>query len=172
MMKNLLLTLLILFSLSASAQRNLPSKQFNTITDLRVQGGTSGTVVNVSGLVTATDKNGGNYYWDATSTVADDGISVIKVTNITTGRWIKMLNDNTIKGRQVFSGLLQTAYPISFGQTLPVTPALIIVQAYSLNASVPTWISNVTTTGFTLNFNALPVIGTNNLDVGWLVIKQ
>lgn len=173
MMKTLLFSFLISFSLCASAQRNVPSKQFNTITDLRAQGGTAGTVVTVSGLTSANDKNGGNYYWDASSTATDDGLLTIKVTNITTGRWIKMLNDNTIKGSATFSGgALQTAYNISYGQTLPFTPTLIIVQPYSANAAVPSWISNVTTTGFTINFASVPILGTNNLSIGWLIIKQ
>jgi len=171
-MKIKLLTLLLLISIATYAQQNVASKQFATISELRGQGGMNGTIVNVSGLVTANDKNGGNYYWNSASTLTDDGISVIKVTNIATGRWLKMLNDNTIKGSVTLNGtILQTAYPISFGQTLPSIPSMIIVQAYSANAAVPSWVSNVTTTGFTVNFSSVPVIGTNNLSINYLIIK-
>lgn len=171
-MKNLLFILLLSTSVCAFSQSNVASKQFSTISDLRLQGGMDGTIVNVSGLATANDKNGGNYYWNASSTSSDDGITVIKVTAIATGRWIKMTNDNTIKGGQVLSGtVLQTAYPITYGQTLPFTPAMIIVQAYSANAAVPSWVSNVTTTGFTVNFASIPIVGTNNLSITYIIIK-
>lgn len=172
-MKKLVLTIALLISISLCySQQNVASKQFATITDLRLSGATSGTIVNVSGLITANDRNGGNYYWNASSTASDDGVSVIKVTNITTGRWMKMTNDNTIKGGQVLSGnVLQTAYNISYGQTLPFTPAMILVQAYSANAAVPSWVTNVTTTGFTVNFSSVPILGTSNLDIRYLIIK-
>ncbi len=172
-MKKLLLSIILIICYCyCSAQGNIASKQFGTITDLRGQGATNGTIVNVSGLITANDKNGGNYYWNDQSTATDDGITVIKVTAITTGRWMKMTNDNTIKGSVTLSGaVLQTAYPISYGQTLPFTPAMIIVQAYSSNAAVPSWVSNVTTTGFTVNFASVPILGTNNISITYLIIK-
>lgn len=171
-MKTLLLFLLALVSLNGFSQQNVASKQFSTIADLRLAGATNGTIVNVSGLTTANDRNGGNYYWNSSSTASDDGVSVIKVTAITTGRWMKMTNDNTIKGAVTLSGAaLQTAYPISYGQTLPFVPAMIIVQAYSANAAVPSWVSNVTTTGFTVNFASVPILGTNNLSITYLIIK-
>lgn len=173
MMKKLLLSIIIVLTYCyCSAQRNIASKQFDTIVDLRLQGADDKTIVSVSGLTTPNDKNGGNYYWNATSTATDDGISIIKVTAITTGRWMRMTNDNTIKGAVTLSGtVLQTAYPIAYGQTLPFTPAMIIVQAYSANAAVPSWITNVTTTGFTVNFTSVPVLGTNNLSITYLIIK-
>lgn len=171
-MKNLLLIIVLLASFNAYSQQNIASKQFGTVADLRLQAGMQGTIVNLSGLTTANDKNGGNYYWNSASTATDDGISVIKVTNVTTGRWIKMLNENTIKGSKTFNGVtLQTAYPITFDTALPVAPAMVIIQAYSANAAVPSWVSNVTTTGFTVNFASVPLIGTLNLSITYLVIK-
>lgn len=155
------------------AQQNVSTKQFSNIAALRLQAGTDKIIVRVMGQITETDKNGGDYRWDATSTAADDGILVIKVANVATGRWMKMMNDNTIKGSATLSGLvLQAAYPISFGQTLPNIPAIIIVQAYSANAAVPSWVSNVTTTGFTVNFASVPILGTNNIQISYVIIKN
>ena len=172
LMKTRLLILFMLIFVSGYSQQNIASKQFATVTDMRLQGAVSGTIVNLSGLATANDRNGGNYYWNASSTANDDGISVVKVTAITTGRWLKMTNDNTIKGAATFNGTaLQTAYAISYGQTLPFIPAMIVVQPYSANAAVPSWVSNVTTTGFTVNFASVPVVGTNNISITYLIIK-
>lgn len=165
---------MLLISLMAYSQATpIASKQFGTISDLRLTSGTDNVIVNVSGLVTMNDKNGGLYQWDATSTATDDGILVIKVNNVTTGRWIKKLNENTIKGTKTISSLaLTTAYPITYDAPLPSIPAMIIIQATSANAAVPSWVSNVTTTGFTVNFATVPVLGTLNLSFSYLIIKQ
>ncbi len=173
-MKYTILLFALFWSITAQSQTTpVASKQFSTISDLRAQAGTDKVIVTLSGLVTMNDKNGGQYQWDATSIVADDGITVIKVTNVTTGRWVKKLNENTIKGTKTVSGLaLQTAYVINYDAALPVIPAMIIIQATSANSAVPSWISNVTTTGFTVNFASVPILGTNNLSFSYLIIKN
>lgn len=173
-MKKLFLVFALFWSITVSAQTTpVASKQFSTIADLRATAGTDNVIVNVSGLSAMNDKNGGLYQWDATSVAADDGILVIKVANVTTGRWLKKLNENTIKGSKTISSLaLTTAYPITYDAPLPAVPAMIIIQATSANAAVPSWVSNVTTTGFTVNFATVPVIGTNNISFTYLIIKQ
>lgn len=173
-MKNLFLILALFISFSALSQTTpIASKQFSTIADLRATAGTDNVIVNISGLSSMNDKNGGLYQWDATSVAADDGLTVIKVTNVTTGRWIKKLNENTIKGIRTVSGLaLQTAYNITYDTVLPAIPAMIIIQPYSANAAVPSWVSNVTTTGFTVNFASVPILGTNNITFTYLIIKN
>lgn len=148
------------------------SKQFGTISDLRAQSGSENTQVDVLGLNSPTDKNGGKFYWNPLSTATDDGLTVIQTGSVNPGRWIRMLNNNTIKGTKTLSGtLLQTAYPIAFDETLPMAPAMVIIQAYSANAAVPSWVSNVTNTGFTANFASVPVVGTNNIVITYLIIK-
>lgn len=166
--------LILLFPIYAFGQSvPVAPNTFGTVADLRAQGGTANVQVLVNGLSTVGDNNGGTYMWNASSTATDDGYTVIKVTNITTGRWLRLVNANTIKGTKTLSGLaLQTAYPISFDTTLPSVPAMVIIQAYSANAAVPSWVSNVTTTGFTANFASVPVLGTNNITITYLIIKQ
>lgn len=171
--------LLLIFALSAvsilvKAQLSpVASKAFGTITDLRAQKGAENVQVLLQGLITIADQNGGIYYWNATSTDADDGFLTVKVTSVDIGRWKRMVNANTIKGVKTLSGtILQTAYPITFDNALPSAPAMVIIQAYSANAAVPSWVSNVTTTGFVANFASVPVIGTNNIVISYLIIKQ
>jgi len=172
-MKKLILLLTLCCGI-ASAQ-TIPASQlsFGTISDLRAQGSTPNSIALLNGLTAIGDNNGGTYMWNATSTAADDGFITIKVANITTGRWVRLVNSNTIKGTKVLSGLaLQTAYVINFDTTLPTIPAMVIIQAYSSNAAVPSWVSNVTTTGFTANFASVPILGTNNIEIRYLIIKQ
>jgi len=69
------------------------------------------------------------------------------------------------------SGLaLQTAYVINHG--LPFTPLQVYIQARSSNAAVPSWVSAINSTSFTVNFASVPILGTNNIIIDWLVIKQ
>lgn len=172
-MKKLLFIFTLFLAVNASAQlTQAPSKQFGTIADLRAQVGTDMVQVQVLGLTSTTDKNGGTFYWNSASTATDDGITVIQTGNVNPGRWIRMLNSNTIKGTKTLSGtILTTAYPITFDEVLPNAPAMVIIQAYSANAAVPSWVSNVTTTGFTANFASVPIIGTNNIVITYLIIK-
>lgn len=143
---------------------------FDTISDLRGSAGQDRVQAQVLGLTSVTDDNGGMYRWDAASTANDDGMKVVQATGVATGRWMRVGNSNTIKGTTTFSAtLLTTAYTVTHG--LPFTPAQVYIQAKSANAAVPSWISAINPTTFTVNFASVPVLGTNNISIDWLVIK-
>jgi len=171
-MKKLLFSFLLFFPILVFGQViSVANKQFGIISDLRSQAGSDKVVVKVSGMTTVGDQNSGDYYWDVNSTATDDGFITIKVTNVTTGRWIRIPNANTIKGTSTFSALtLQTSYVINHG--LPFTPLQVYIQPMSANAAVPSWVSNINSTSFTVNFSTVPILGTLNLSINWLVIKQ
>lgn len=174
-MKKLILSLLIVFaSVVAYGQAMpLPAVFFGTRSDIRAQKGTEGVQALLNGLVTSDDGNGGIYKWSNTNTDADDGFITLQVTSVSTGRWKRIANGNTLKGSSTLSGAaLQTAYTVPFNQTLPFTPITIIINPRSANAAVPSWISSISTTGFTINFASVPVLGTNNIVIDWIVVKQ
>jgi len=169
-MKKLLILLLFVSAFAKAQLTPVASKSFGTISDLRSQSGSSNTQVLLQGLNTINDGNGGIYMWDDLSTATDDGLSVIKVASVTTGRWLKMPNSNTIKGNVTFSSaVLQTAYVVNHG--LSFAPNQIYIQARSANAAVPSWVSNITSTSFTVNFASVPILGTNNITIDYLIIK-
>lgn len=144
---------------------------FDTIADLKTSIGQDKVQVLVLGLSSISDNNGGTYMWNATSTAADNGFTIIQATGVTTGRWLRVGNSNTIKGSTTFSAItLQTAYTINHG--LPFTPAQVHTEAKSSAAAVARWISNINSTSFTVNFATVPLVGTLNLSIDWLVIKQ
>lgn len=146
---------------------------FGTVADLRAQVGTPYVQVLLNGLTTINDQNGGTYMWDATNVSADNGFTVIQVTGVTTGRWIRLGNSNTIKGSTVLSGvLLTTAYTVAYPTTLNFTPITVIVCPRSANAAVPSWVSSITNTNFTVNFASVPVVGTNNIAIDYIIVKQ
>lgn len=150
---------------------SVASQSFDTLADLRLQTGMANVQVLLMGLSSLTDGNGGMYRWDSTSTEADDGFTIVQVTGTTTGRWKRVANSNTVKGTNTLSGaVLQTAYVINHG--LPFTPLQVYIQARSSNAAVPSWVSNINATSFTVNFASVPILGTNNIIIDWLVIKQ
>jgi len=172
-MKKIFLPILLFISI-ASFSQSIPvaPNTFGTISDLRAQVGSPNVQVLLNGLNTVGDNNGGTYMWNASSTAADDGIITVKVNGVNTGRWIRLLNSNVIKGTKTLNGTaLQTAYPITFDTALPSAPAMVIIQAYSANAAVPSWVSNVTNTGFIANFSSVPIIGTNNIVITYLILK-
>lgn len=59
-------------------------------TDLRNQNKNISSVFVVTGVTTQGDGGGGTFWWDASSILPDDGISVIQVTGVATGRWVKI----------------------------------------------------------------------------------
>ena len=59
-------------------------------TDLRNQNKNISTVFIVTGVSAEGDGAGGTFWWDAASTLPDDGISVIQVTGVAVGRWVKI----------------------------------------------------------------------------------
>ena len=46
-------------------------------------------IYTVRGYTTPGDGSGGQFYWNATSTVADNGVTIIAPTGVVTGRWYK-----------------------------------------------------------------------------------
>lgn len=174
-MKKQFFILCLLFSTVSFAQ-TVPAAQlsFGTLSDLRAQAGTSNTLASLNGLTGLNDGNGGTYMWSSSSTATDDGFTIVKVSNVTTGRWLRIGNGNTIKGTVTTSGAaLQTAYTVSYQSgTLPFVPITVIVNPRSANAAVPSWISSITNSGFTINFASVPVLGTNNIVFDYIVVKQ
>lgn len=67
---------------------------FDNILDMRAITATpaDGDVYTLLGYYTPGDGGGGQFYWDATSTATDNGGTIIKVTSITTGRWIRLFS--------------------------------------------------------------------------------
>lgn len=174
-MKKILIIILLCCGIAKAQTVPAPQLTFSTVADLRSQGANAnGVMASLSGLVTADDQNGGIYKWNSTSTATDDGFITIKVANITTGRWIRIGNGNTIKGTVTTSGVsLQTAYTVSYqGGALPFVPITVIVNPRSASAAERSWISSITNTGFTINFLTIPILGTNNIVFDYIVVKQ
>jgi len=179
-MKHISITLLLcLISFVGYAQVTTGDKSFATVAELRAVTAENNVQVSVSGNTAAQDGNGGMYMYNTTSTQTDDGFSIIKPTSVAVGspgRWLYVQNQNTIKGLATVSGaVLQTSYSVSYGSTLPAIPTQIHIQAITSDAaSALSWIDPalITTTGFVIKYNAVPVIGTNNIKFWWLVIKR
>lgn len=173
-MKKLIFIPLLFVCLWCKAQVNITAQvDFGTLADMRGCVGQSGVQVFLNGLTSPTDGNGGTYMWDGTNTGTDNGFTIVQVTGVTTGRWVRLPNGNTLKNIVTFSGVtLQTQYQINFSGTLPFTPALVLTQPYSQNAAAFSYVDNVTATGFRINFLTVPAVGTLNLTFGYLIIKQ
>lgn len=143
---------------------------FDTLSDLRSSIGIPNVQVFLLGLNSVTDNNGGMYRWDSTSVVADDGFKTIQVSGVSTGRWIKIGNNDMVRGTSTFSSIsLTTAYVITHG--LSFTPISVYIQAKSPNAAVNSWISALNATNFTVNFTSVPLLGTNNITIDWTAYK-
>jgi len=141
-----------------------------TLSDLRVQPPQSKQMIQLLGLNTVTDGNGGTYLWNDTSTATDDGFLVVQVTGVTTGRWLRLGNGNTNKGTSTFNGTgFVSAFTVTHG--LGFTPAQVYVQARTANAAA-NWVTSITSTQFTVNFSTIPLLGTGNIVFDWLLIKQ
>src|SRR5882757_373366 len=69
---------------------------FDTISDLKVQIGNSNARVNVLGYATPGDGGGGQFYWDTTSTSADNAGTIFQVTGVTTGRWKRSVSGTSL----------------------------------------------------------------------------
>jgi len=166
-----LIFIFLLLPFAVSAQMTVAAQvTFGTLTDLRSAGGQPNSIVFLNGLSALNDGNGGNYMWNSSSTANDDGFLIIKPTAITTGRWMRLANGNTTKGTSTFSG---TGFVSSFVVThnLGFAPAQIQIQALTQNAAT-NWVTNITSTQFTVNFATIPLLGTNNINFSWLLIKQ
>ncbi len=144
---------------------------FDTISDLQLQKGTQNASVMVLGQNTVNDGNGGNYLWDDTSTTSADGIKIVQVTGVSTGRWLRSRNNNYGTGSTTFSGiLLTTIYTVNHLQAF--TPAQVHIQARNAGAASGTsFVQNITATTFQIVFTAVPIIGTNNITFDFLAIR-
>lgn len=150
----------------------LAPQLYSNIAELRTFIGQQDVRVDVLCYSIITDQNGGTYRWDSTSTVTDDGFLVIQATGVTTGRWLRVANSNTIKGSAVFNGTgLLSVFTYTFPIAMPFTPAQVQIQPTSQNA-VSNWVTSKSSTGFSVQFITVPVLGTANITFDWLVIKQ
>lgn len=75
---------------------NGSTKTFDSIADLKLQSANSNIKVNVLGYYAPGDGGGGEFYWDSSSTEADNSGTIIQVTGVTTGRWKRNLQGNTL----------------------------------------------------------------------------
>ncbi|MHB9139916.1 MAG: glycosyl hydrolase family 28-related protein, partial [Victivallaceae bacterium] len=67
----------------------------STVNDLRSTAGGSGWAAIVRGH-TYVNKGGGIFVWDSSSTVTDNDGTVIQVTGVPTGRWVRQINDKKV----------------------------------------------------------------------------
>lgn len=67
-----------------------------SIAALRLSSGLQEEHVFVSGYASQNDGGGGFFYWDAQSTAADNGGTVIQATGVATGRWIRVITSNCL----------------------------------------------------------------------------
>lgn len=150
---------------------NATSNSFDTLTDLSGQAGTPGASVQVLGATTFNDGGGGSYFWDNSSTTTPNGVTVIQVTGVNPGRWMRSRNNNYGTNSVTFSGItLQTVYTVNHGQSF--TPAQIHIQAINAAArSGTSSVENITSTTFQIIFNAIPILGTNNITFNFLAIR-
>lgn len=75
----------------------------------------------------------------------------------------------TLGSSTVSGTLLQTAYVITHG--LSYTPSSVYIQPKSANAAALSWVTNITSTNFTITFLSVPILGTNNISFNWVAYK-
>jgi hypothetical protein len=71
---------------------SIMTTQATSIAELKTYGASmsDGDSLEILGYSTAGDGGGGTFYWDATSTAADNGGTIIQATGVTTGRWLRV----------------------------------------------------------------------------------
>lgn len=75
--------------------------KINTLLELRQRRGKSTAVIELLGLASINDENGGFFYWDNASQATDDGDSIIEVAGVTIGRWIRINRNKQSTSSQV-----------------------------------------------------------------------
>jgi hypothetical protein len=70
-----------------------PDIIFDTIDDLKHFSAPPLQYATVLGYYTKGDGGGGNFMWDAASTLPDNGGTIIQPTGVTTGRWIRIMEE-------------------------------------------------------------------------------
>jgi len=150
---------------------NPTNNSFTTISELSQQKGTPNAVVQVSGGSAFNDGSGGAYFWDDTSTVTADGIKVVQVPGVITGRWMRSKNNNYGTGQLTFSGIALTSrYTRPHNQSF--IPTQIHIQARNAAAASGTsYVENITATNFDIVFTGIPLLGTNNITFDFLAIR-
>jgi len=134
---------------------------FTTLADLAQQVGTDTTIVQVSGGTTFNDGNGGSYFWDPLSTATADGVKIIQVIGVSTGRWMRSKSSNYSTFPISFTATLGLGSTYTVNHGLSFTPTQIHIQptnaaAASQLAYVPNATINSTT--FQIVFIALPTL--------------
>ena len=78
--------------------------EITTIATLRTRVGSGNQSVFVLGNSSIGDGGAGIYYWNSTSTGTDDGLTIIQVTGVSTGRWLLAQNILFQKSNAAFAG--------------------------------------------------------------------
>lgn len=71
--------------------KDIGTLTFDTFNDLRKASGSQSSTVTVLGKDTINDLDGGRFYWDATSTDADDNQNILQKTGLNPGRWVRFV---------------------------------------------------------------------------------
>lgn len=150
---------------------NPTTNSFDLLSDLSLQKGTPSVSVKVLGGTVFNDGGGGTYNWDNTSTATSDGMRVIQVTGVITGRWIRERASSYGTGQVTFPGItLITRYTRAHNQSF--TPLQIHIQARSAGAaSSLCWIENITSTNFDIVFANVPLL-TGNIVFDFLAVRS
>lgn len=89
-MRKLLFILSLLFIVDlAVGQDNRTSFSYNNIASLTAIVGAPGYAVTVKGFYAPNDGGGGNFHWDASSTLTPISGMIIQVPTVTVGRWVR-----------------------------------------------------------------------------------
>lgn len=88
--------MMFLDSIAGSGLEGLSDAAIRTVDDiasLKLLGGSTEheTIMRVAGYYTPNDGGGGDFWWDATSTETDNKATIVKATDIVTGRWKRLL---------------------------------------------------------------------------------
>jgi len=107
------------------------------------------------------DGGGGLFYWDASSTATDDNGTVIKVTSIATGRFLRDHNPNYVKVKWFDAkgdGIVDDTTPIS--KALNHSAKTVDFESYSYD--ITAWSTLTTTTEKHLIGDGATIIGTSS----------
>lgn len=89
----------------------------NNVAALKLKTGVyNGQLASLLGYYNYADGGEGNFYWNSTSTATDNGGTIIQVTGVSTGRWIRLYND--------FVNVKWFGASPSFDSTIPIQNAL------------------------------------------------
>lgn len=75
--------------------KDIATLTLDTFSDLRGIIGVSNSSLKVLGKDNVNDGFGGVFYWDPTSSNADDNLNIIQKTGVTIGRWVRLSESET-----------------------------------------------------------------------------